>query len=320
MNYIPDYVTFESMGGTVKKVRRLITPELKTWSAFNPSVGLAPDGSMVMAIRSSNYILNTATGQYELTCGNSVTNETWLCDLTEELEITNLRKISYGEIEHQGTKVKLFRGAEDAKLFWRDGWKFTAVLKEPNSGIPIPRVGVFALDNDHAELLSVGGFDGELPEVAEKNWMTTYDENPNFDFVYNESSIIKNRERNNLRDSNDVIKDLRGGSNLWDLGDGTYLALTHKTYVKWIEFYDSKSFGIKKSHIRDYAHYFARYDCNGILFEMSTPFRFVGRGVEFGAGLVVKNGDVIVSFGKDDASSYVGKITLKAVLENLKET
>lgn len=318
MNYKSDYVLFESLGGTVKKVLRFIDPQNKNWSAFNPSIGLAPDGSMAMTIRSSNYVLRTETGQYEVVTGNLVKNKTWFCKVNENLEISDLSEIIYGEVPYQDINVRMTRGAEDAKLFWRDdGWKFTAVLKEPDFGIPIPRLGVFDLKDGRAELLYVGGYEGEKPEVAEKNWMITYEENPNFDFIYNENSIIKYRELKKLRESGVKIENLRGGSNLWDLGDGTYLGLTHKTFIKWINFYDTKSFGVKKSHIRDYHHYFVRYDFYGTLIEMSPAFKFLSSGVEFGAGLIVKNEEVIVSFGKNDVSSYLGKIDLKSVLEVL---
>lgn len=315
-----DYVLFESLGGSIKKVLRYINSEDSNWSAFNPSIGLAPDGSMSMTIRSSNYILTPETGQYEVVTGNLIKNKTWICSVSDDLEISNLTEIVYDKVQYLGVNLSMVRGAEDAKLFWRDGgWKFTAVIKEPDFGVPIPRIGVFELYGNQAKLLYVCRHEDEDLSVAEKNWMSTYEKNPNFDFIYNENSIIKNNQLKKLRESCVEIENLRGGSNLWNLGDGTYLGLTHKTFIKWINFYDSKSFGVKKSHIRDYHHYFVRYDCTGRLIEISPAFKFLSSGVEFGAGLIVKDKDVIVSFGRNDRISYFGKITLESVLSILKE-
>ncbi len=320
MNFPPDYVSFESIGGTVKKALRFVNPDDKNWSAFNPSIGMAPDGSMAMTIRSSNYILKPEIGKYEVITGNLVRNKTWFCKVDENLEISDLSEVNYYPVSYLDVSVKMVRGAEDAKLFWRDGsWQFTAVLKEPDFGIPIPRIGVFKFDGKNAQLIEIEHFDKESPDVAEKNWMTPYEKNPNFDYVYNETSVIKNNELLKVRETSEIIKNMRGGSNLWDLGDKTYLGLTHQTFVKWINYYDAQSFGYVKSHVRDYFHYFVRYDYFGKIVEISPAFKFLNPGVEFGSGLIVNNKNVIISFGQNDRTAYLGKISLNSVLKIMKE-
>ena len=322
MNLPVDYVSFESLGGNVKKVLRFIDPENKHWSAFNPSIGISSDGSMAMTIRSSNYIINAKNGRYELTTGNLIKNKTWFCKVGENLEISDLSEINYYPItnSHLGLTVKMTRGAEDAKLFWRDGgWQFTAVIAEPDFGIPIPRIGVFKFDGENAKLIEIRHFEQEKINVPEKNWMMPYQKNPNFDYIYNENSIIKDDKLLKVRESSEAIKNLRGGSNLWDLGDKTYLSLSHKTFVKWVNYYDAKSFGYVKNHVRNYYHYFVRYDYFGKIIQMSPPFKFLDSNVEFGSGLIVKNKDVIVSFGENDRTAYLGKIGLEQVLNIMEE-
>jgi hypothetical protein len=315
VNYPLDYVSFESIGGTTKKAMRFTNPADRHWSAFNPSIGMAPDGSMAMTIRSSNYILKPEIGKYEVVTGNLIKNKTWFCKVDDNLELSELSEINYYPVSYMDVSVSMVRGAEDAKLFWRDGgWKFTAVLKEPDFGIPIPRIAVFNFDGQNAQLTNIEHFNDESPDVAEKNWMTPYEVNPNFDYIYNENHIVKDNELIKTRENSDVIENLRGGSNLWDLGDGTYLGITHRTFVKWINYYDAPSFGYKKSHVRNYYHYFVRYDYQGKIIEMSRAFKFLNSGVEFGAGLIVKNGEVIISFGENDCTAYFGTITLKSVI------
>ena len=272
-----------------------------------------------MAIRSSNYVVNPETGEYSVTTGNKIQNKVYFCELNFDLEIENLREIKFDSIPLADEDLKVVRGAEDAKLFWRNGaWHFTAVMKEPY-GIPIPRLAKFIIKNDVAHFLDLNGFVNEDNKKAEKNWMTPYEENPNFDYVYGPNQIVKDRELITIRDLNDEIKNFRGGSNLWDLGDSTYLAIGHKTYIKKIEYFCSRRFGVVGAELRNYEHRFARYDYYGKLIQLSKPFQFISGGIEFAAGLVVLDNQVVVSFGKNDAASYLASINLDKVMEMLRD-
>ena len=272
-----------------------------------------------MAIRSSNYVVNPNTGEYSVTTGNKIQARVYFCQLNFDLEIENLREIKFEPIPLADEDLKVVRGAEDAKLFWRNGaWHFTAVMKEPY-GIPVPRMAKFIIKNDVAYFLDLNGFTNEDNKKAEKNWMTPYKENPNFDYVYGPTQIVKDRELITVRDINDEIKNLRGGSNLWELEDGTYLAIVHKTYIKKIEYFSSRRFGVVHAEVRNYEHRFARYDYQGKLFQVSPPFQFIEKGIEFAAGLVVLGGQVVVSFGKNDAASYLASIELDKAMDMLRD-
>ena len=59
-----------------------------------------------------------------------------------------------------------------------------------------------------AYFLDLNGFTNEDNKKAEKNWMTPYKENPNFDYVYGPTQIVKDRELITVRDINDEIKNL----------------------------------------------------------------------------------------------------------------
>jgi hypothetical protein len=314
-----DYPLFTELGGTVKQVRRLIDPQDKSWSAFNPSIAISPLGEIKMTIRSSNYVIVRETGELLVTQGNKIQNRTYICDLDDDLKVTNIQKVSYGDIPWQDTNVIMTRGPEDAKLYYRDGsWQFTAIVKETN-GVPIPRLIRFVLSEDRAEILEFGGFEGEDPTKAEKNWMLPYKQSEHFDYIYSPTEKLIGRKRFEIRDRSEEIKGIRGGSNLWELDDGTYLALVHKTYIKKVEYYDAKRFGVCTNSVKNYEHRFARYNEYGVLFELSKPFQFLGHGVEFGAGLIIKNDEVWVSFGREDVSAHIGQIKLEAVINMLEK-
>jgi hypothetical protein len=314
-----DYPLFTELGGTVKQVRRLIDPQDQSWSAFNPSIGISPRGEIKMTLRSSNYTIVRETGELVVTQGNKIQNRLYICDLDEELKVSSIQQITFGDIPWQDTNVIMTRGAEDAKLYYRNGgWQFTAIVKEAD-GVPIPRLVRFALQGTHAEMLEFGGFEGEDSSRAEKNWMLPYEQSEHFDYIYSPTQKLIDRHRYQVRDESPEISGIRGGSNLWKLDDGTYLALVHKTYVKKVEYYDAKRFGVCTNSVKNYEHRFARYNEYGVLFELSNPFQFLGHGVEFGAGLIIKNDEVWVSFGREDVSAHVGKIKLETVMKMLRE-
>lgn len=272
-----------------------------------------------MAFRSSNYVIKKETAEYLVTTGNKIQNKVYFCELDSTLKVQNLRQIKFDTIPLQDEDLKIVRGAEDAKLFWRnDAWYFTAVLKEPY-GIPIPRLATFVLKDDFAYFLDLNGFANEDNKKAEKNWMAPYSYNENFDFVYGPTKIVKDRELITVRDGSEEIRGLRGGSNLWELADGTYLAIVHKTYAKKIEYFCSRRFGVVSGELRNYEHRFARYNQWGKLFQLSEPFQFISEGVEFASGLVVLDDKVLVSFGKEDVASYLASIKLSKVMEMLRD-
>jgi hypothetical protein len=203
------------------------------------------------------------------------------------------------------------RGPEDPKIYWRNGrWEFTAVIKEDEC--PTPRIASFWLDGPDAYLIKV--WDSPELDKAEKNWMSSFEENINFDFIYGANKIYKNGQIKNFS-KDDRYKGLRGNSNLYRLEDGTYLSLMHKCYVDKVYEYNPHTFGTMKTSTRDYVHLFVRYENSGKIVGMSQDFHFRVPGIEFAAGLVVVEDVVYVSFGVKDLVSYFGKITLDKVME-----
>lgn len=303
---------FTDLGGEVKRVRRLIDYNNQSWSAFNPSIAYSPGEGLAMLVRSSNY-LHTTDGSVVVTEGNLIHNRMYFCKIFDDLAFGDFTLINFF-----GFNFPLSRGVEDGKLYWRDdGWEFTGVVREPD-GVPYPRMATFRLSDGEATLLKLYD-DPWMGNTPEKNWMSPYEKNPSFDYIYSSSSIYKDGSVVKVRDVPDEYKNLRGTSNLWELSDGNYLALVHTTRLTKNTYYDPARFGIVSSNLRDYDHMFAVYDNSGKLIKISKNFKFLKPGIEYASGLVVKNKTVIISFGRSDMSSYFATIDLEAVLNILKD-
>lgn len=308
-----DGTTFAELGGHVWRIRRFADESDTRWSAFNPSVAYSPKHGYWVMVRSSNYFINPEYGNAVATIGTRVQSRIWLGKLSENLQI---EEESWREVDFSEAGIKFKRGAEDGRLFWRDdSWWFVAGLKEDE--VYYPRIGLFRLDeNFKAYLVEV--YDCGWMKGVEKNWMPPYELNENFDYVYSATEVYKDGaiERRELTKK---IGGVRGGSCLWKIDDYGYIALVHFAHKQVVERYNPRLFGTEYAKTRRYTHAFARYSNDGTLIGLSRQFVFENFKIEFGAGLVVRGEDVIVSYGKQDVASYLGRIGLHDVLELIEE-
>jgi hypothetical protein len=308
-----DGTTFAQLGGSTWRIRRFADESDTRWSAFNPSIACSPSGDYQVLVRSSNYFIDPEYGHAVATIGSRVQSRMWLGKLSEDLEIDEQ---TWREIDFSEAGIKFKRGAEDGRLFWRDGsWWFTAGLKE--DGIYYPRIGLFRLDeNLKAYLVEV--HDCGWMRGVEKNWMPPYEVNEAFDYVYSATEVYKDGAVTK-RDFTSKIRGVRGGSCLWKIDGYGYLALVHFAHKQVVERYNPRLFGTEYAKTRKYAHAFARYSDDGTLIGLSKQFVFENFKIEFAAGLVVKGDEVIVSYGKQDVAAYLGRIKLDDVLKLIEE-
>lgn len=308
-----DYPYIEDFGGSTKHVIKHVIPEQKQWTALNPSIGYCSEQGYAVTIRSSNYIINPKNGSLDITIGNKVRNYLWFAELNDDLELQNLRQISFKDFGGPET----YRGIEDARLFSRDGqWYFTGVMLEPHT--PRSRLALYRLDAKENKAHFIKKYEGWDVDRPEKNWMApALEDNPNFDYIYTGNGVVKGSRFILDATTDQEISNMRGGSSLWPLGDGSYLAVTHCVYVKPIEYYDSKTFGMMRSAIRNYTHQLVRISSTGKVLEMSEEFLFEHPGVEFAAGLVEKDGQFIISYGYEDYMSCFARIPREKALAML---
>ena len=308
-----DYPKITQLGGKIIDLRRLAEPENKNWGVTNPSIGYDPKKGFVATFRSSNYVI-TPNGQYTVTEGDTIKARVYFSELDKDFKLKNFRRIDTNTVP--GWTFP--RGLEDPKIFYRDGsWHFTCVTMEEEI-TPRARMAIAKLDTKKNQITEFTKFPGIDEARPEKNWMLPYEPNPNFDWVYGPNAVIAGQNLITWMTDHPDISALRGNSNLWKLPDDTYLAVTHRMFGKADTVWVPQTFGTVNAYLRNYVHYFTQYDSQGMIMAMSKGFQFYEKGVEFAGGLVVKDKDVIVSFGRNDVSAHLATIPLEVVMKALK--
>lgn len=311
----PERPLWRDLGGEVHDLPHVDPDPL--WRTMNPSVAIAPDGELAVALRTGNFYLDPSTGEYFAPTGD-IRNRTFVARLTPDLRLDGpARLVDWGT---EGPSVR--RGHEDCRLFQRGGeWRLLGAMKEPDH-TPEYRQVEYAVDLDTGDATWLATHQPPLeadPARPQKNWMCPSEPTDDFDFVYSAHGALRRGEFLLLREDFPPEVTVRGGSLLSRLDDGSYLALVHSIRVMRFPF------GLSRlSHrtiwpvLRDYPHYLARYDASGRLVELSSEFNFLTGGVEFGAGLAVRGDELVLSFGSWDVSAHLATVPLEAALDWLR--
>lgn len=307
------YPLITELGGESHQIRRLANPEDQTWSATNASIGYSRKGGYAVMLRSTNYVI-LPNGKYQVTTGtpSTIKSRIYFSELDKDF---NIKKLYLVDVSKLG--VKIDRGLEDPKLFWRDNsWHFTCVTMEEGH-TPVARMATCRLDTKKMiarDFIKYPGIDSKRPE---KNWMVPSELNQNFDFIYGPNAIFKDNQLTTYMTDAKDISALRGNTNLLDLKNGTYLGVVHRMYGKADTTWVPQTFGTVNSYLRNYVHYFAQYDNYGKIVALSKGFNFSHYGVEFAAGLVENKNDFLISWGKKDISSHISRISQDTILKSL---
>ena len=303
---------FEGMGGSTKSIRRYAEDENEAWSAFNPSLGYSEKDGYICLFRSSNYIY-TEQGIIRVVAGSQIKNKVYLAKFDDKFDLSEIRRVTFtGELSQ-------VRGPEDARLYQRDGeWYFHAIVQE-REHTPVQRVATFKLDVDKAEATFIKKYDSHDAGLVEKNWATPFfEENPNFEFVYSSAGVYCSGRFVLTPNTNLKLSKLRGGTNLWPLGDGTYLGVSHKQYRKQLKgIYVQELDKTMDNFLRSYTHCFVRYDNFGSIIEISDEFVVDNFQLEFVSGIIECGDDFMISYGVNDCEAKIGFLSKETVFSML---
>jgi hypothetical protein len=270
---------------------------------FNPTI--ARDGDAYRAlVRSSNYTLSN--GVYDLHGASHIANANYLVELGPRLDVRSATLIA--DVTSAPERVPSFwLGWEDCRLFTHeDQWWASATTREHDSR-NLCRIALLRLDG--ASFTQVKLLDDPDPGRHAKNWMPFVADGDLF-FVYSCSPTVVLRCDSQTGRLEEAARSpgpgtahgLKGGSQGVEV-DGGRLFVVHESLDGRLG--------------RVYTHRFVLLDDGLRLTRVSPPFFFLHRGVEFCAGLAVRDGAATVSFGFQDGEAYLATAPLAAVLDLL---
>lgn len=262
---------------------------------YNPGLCRDPKGNIWISIRSCIHNPDRWEG-YEHP--NHYQNFLHLGLLNEDtLKISQLKEI-VPEEEYWGFQW----GIEDIRLFWReDGLHGIGVIIPIEDGGYKLRQAEILIDHEKGTFKLLKDW-GRPFGHAEKNWSPTEHPNPNFDFTYSPTQIVKDGKV--YGEPNDLF--IHNGTPLIEYEDG-YLSLGHSVVAVMGE--------------RTYAQIALKWDANGKLVGHSQFFHFnVGwreklkETIEFASGLLWSSGkegqEVIVGLGVKDELVGIAKVPI----------
>jgi hypothetical protein len=324
--------TILEMGGIIKPICIDVKDSGGT-GICNASL-LYNDEKLMMILRNVEYTLHCCEGEYAKyqSCFEgplsyyhrdddlNLRTNNFYCELDEEtLHIKKYTKIDTSKLDV--TPIWNFIGLEDSRLtYWNNKYYACGVRRDttPNGQGRMELSELEILDNNVKEINRNRIEVLDPTSYCEKNWMPI--KNKPFYFVKwtNPTEIVKVDLNTNKAEqiflSNlyeniyNSLGHIRGGSQLIQWDNDTYLAIIHTTH-----FISANQNGFKDVK---YFHHFIIWNNDWTLKYISEPFNFLDTKVEFCIGLEQINNNIVIAFGYQDNACYTIKLT-KDSLNNI---
>ncbi len=280
-------------------------PAPEGWSCLNPSIASDPDGNLRVIIRTVNYVLSPE-GRYGGAYDDDgiIRTANYIADV-HGVKIDNLDPID--DREHRPDEpLYPVEGFEDCRLFYFEGWKFSATVRERNTRGICQQVVCTLNQNNEVWNIAVLS----RPHAAhQKNWMPmNAGEFPGFiTTCYPLKTCSLNARIDISVPSPWIAHDFRGGAVAGTVAGHGVLAIIH----------ESVDFPGQAPH-RVYWHRFMLLTA-GVMAKVSPPFCFQGRGVEFAAGMAMDGRDLLISYGLADKAAWLHRMPLDDALGMLRD-
>lgn len=267
---------------------------------MNPSIAWH-QGKLKIAIRSCNFAVERQ-GRWYFRDGNAYSKTDVLYgDLDPHtLHISNLKKL---ELSKDSPTRILVAGLEDVRLYSRKdgmhaiGFESDRVTRSLHNRSTA--MAEYVIKGN--ELVYLRTLEKPDPDAVEKNWSPTDVPSSEFDFTYSDTQVWKNGK---LIGEPSTTK-IHGGSALLKQKDGTYLSIVHDKKL-------APGYGLANHAVYDkfiYYTYLARHGKNGIITELSKPFRFgTHENIEFASGMVEYEDQLLISLGIRDCKFAIARI------------
>lgn len=276
------------------------------WPTFNPSIAADGDGFR-MIVRSANYVLED--GRYLMVDGgDTVRTQNYVVRLDHDgtfVACDPIPAVPAGP----PTYPSQVHGVEDCRIVELDGrWFSSGTVRDRN---PAQRCEIALMELSGGTVTQMHVLESPRPARHEKNWMPfVHDGALHFLYMCAPTIVLRVDADTGAitlvveRDGPIVATGFRGGSQGLELDDG-YLFVVHEV--------GTAAAGTKRA----YAHRVIRLDRHLELVEVTPPFCFRAPGIEFCAGLAMRDDQLLFSVGIDDRTAHVFRAPLAAVLARL---
>lgn len=300
---IIEALDIQSIGADIKIFGEIDDPAMRY---FNPSLAWH-DGQLYISIRSCNFAVDHK-GKWYLRDGSAYSKTDVLVGkLNEEtLKVHDLVKL---ELSKDSPTRILVSGLEDVRLFSRKdglhaiGFESDRLTRSLHNASA--KMAEYVIDGNKLKYLR--SLEKPDTKVVEKNWSPTDVPSKNFDFTYSPTQTWKDGKVLGQKYAGII----HGGTQLIRQKDGSYLSLVHDKKL------DPKFRRMDNGTYDKYIYhtYLARHDQDGIITHLTKPFTFgTLENIEFAAGMVEHNDDLLISFGIRDCKYGIARISKEKLL------
>ena len=272
----------------------------------NPSI-LNDNGKLLINLRHVQYDFYHTFGKYESRYGpllymhpdsdRTLRTVNYLMEWDQYIQLYN--KVDTTLLDKP--PVWEFIGLEDARLVrWDDKLYLTGVRRDTTTNGE-GRMELSLIED--CKEIERTRIQPPIETYCEKNWMPITDMPFHYVKWCNPTEIVKvegdKAQTIFTGDTLNLRYDLRGGSNVINIGDGYHMAIVHRTQF-WRNEQDNKQ--------SIYTHHIMVWDKDWKVDRISREFNFMGGDIEFCVGLEQKDNDFYITFGFEDAAAYLVKV------------
>ena len=275
-----------------------VEPPRPGWSLFNPTI-LSVGPGYLAVVRSSNYRIEGGRYVIPPEDGDAIRTTNLMVILGTDFEVLSCCEITEPDYARNGYPV---HGWEDIRLRETPaGIGVSATVRDAAGWDGRCRIATASLDADTATLSGMRVLEWDGLQPHEKNWMPIEGIDGWLYGCGHDGHTVAVRADADMpgcygvarhAPAPHIARGFRGGSQLVPLRDG-WLAVVHEVAVM-------------EGGTRAYEHRFVWFDGSFTLRRMSPLFAFrETRAIEFAAGLAIKDGTVVVTFGVRDAEAWL---------------
>ena len=301
---------------------------------MNPSIFMH-EGRILLNVRHVNYTLYHSEGKkWPHTWGPlqyihpendiSLTTYNIMTELNGDLEVIHSSRIDTSELDTKPTWN--FIGLEDGRLFnWEGRLFLCGVRRDCYDDKGKGRMELQEIEYINDRWKEVARYPipapGDDNTYCEKNWMPIIDMpwhfvkwcNPcevvKFDIKTKTTTTVHLTSESNVVSRTEIPRDLRGCTQVYPIGEGRRMTLTHEVDL------NKDTFGRKDGH---YNHRVLIWDKDWNLEKWTSDFNFLGSqidpttgneyNIEFATGMIFHEGNIIIAFGYQDNGTFLLKI------------